>query len=690
MGYGDVYPRTWFGKIIGSVCAICGVLVIALPVSVVATNFSLFYTYAKARLNIPPKKKRVALAHALTTMRIPRVKSSAGDTSYTFSGNRGSPKYSSICSTDARRDTTTAHPSPVESEMSLTPTLGISGYKKFFKDSHVSLHSVTSLRPPEISYNIGSRSLNSIPPELSKEQKQQKTREDIMFRLDPPSRASSFVDIATSKMEGTSGEEKKLLGVPGRKSADDHLDDSTLGLTPFLLPARLRMRRGAISMASLSLKSASSNSSYLHWPTSKDGLEDDGPFIILPTNFSLQSLSSLKSGINYSCSSLKSLVKDALHAEKNDKENGESVITIPVPVLRQPKRNASTSTEPEEAEFDHDITKDNTKCPEHNFHSTNSLNLTASTQRNTPDTSENAVKERDMVYLVFPAKVSEDKKDDECSLEDEIKSEDMKSCCCFPHDFVPGNRTTSPSINCRHLCRNCNDKSNLAPSNNVNECSSEKNENYLRASAINADDSVFLDVPPGNSDQELLNLHENQTFCLERSPHQSKVYHASTANLGNRVNNDENIVNNDLSLDDKLHYQTDALECQTLISGNNFLSNRDSPASAALVGNGCLRYNKRSRASCPVLMHNVDLEGQTSVDKPNSLQEDIGNSSIHCNANNNQQMYCTPLELLNRRAGLDGNCKVQKHIDCKLCNHFNPHLHTNGRTKYGKSYTTSV
>ena len=38
-------------------CAICGLLMVALPVSVVATNFSIYYSYAKARIKLPPKKK---------------------------------------------------------------------------------------------------------------------------------------------------------------------------------------------------------------------------------------------------------------------------------------------------------------------------------------------------------------------------------------------------------------------------------------------------------------------------------------------------------------------------------------------------------------------------------------------------------------------------------------------------------
>ncbi len=55
VGYGDVYPRTSFGYVVGAFCAVCGVLLLALTIPVLSNNFALFYLHARTRDDIANK-----------------------------------------------------------------------------------------------------------------------------------------------------------------------------------------------------------------------------------------------------------------------------------------------------------------------------------------------------------------------------------------------------------------------------------------------------------------------------------------------------------------------------------------------------------------------------------------------------------------------------------------------------------
>ncbi|KAJ6224463.1 hypothetical protein RDWZM_003008, partial [Blomia tropicalis] len=59
VGYGDMVPRTYAGMLVGALCALAGVLTIALPVPVIVSNFTMFYSHTQAREKLPRQRRRV-------------------------------------------------------------------------------------------------------------------------------------------------------------------------------------------------------------------------------------------------------------------------------------------------------------------------------------------------------------------------------------------------------------------------------------------------------------------------------------------------------------------------------------------------------------------------------------------------------------------------------------------------------
>ena len=59
VGFGDMVPKTYLGMFVGAMCAMAGVLVVALPVPVIVSNFAMYYSHTQARAKLPKKRRRV-------------------------------------------------------------------------------------------------------------------------------------------------------------------------------------------------------------------------------------------------------------------------------------------------------------------------------------------------------------------------------------------------------------------------------------------------------------------------------------------------------------------------------------------------------------------------------------------------------------------------------------------------------
>ncbi|XP_050407893.1 potassium voltage-gated channel protein Shaw [Patella vulgata] len=63
VGYGDLHPKSGLGYVVGGLCAISGVLVIALSVPVIVNNFTVYYTHAQSRAKLKERRRRQEVAN---------------------------------------------------------------------------------------------------------------------------------------------------------------------------------------------------------------------------------------------------------------------------------------------------------------------------------------------------------------------------------------------------------------------------------------------------------------------------------------------------------------------------------------------------------------------------------------------------------------------------------------------------
>jgi hypothetical protein len=50
VGYGDTFPLSAVGKVIGGITAVSGVLVLAFPIAIFGSNFQASYTHIHAKI----------------------------------------------------------------------------------------------------------------------------------------------------------------------------------------------------------------------------------------------------------------------------------------------------------------------------------------------------------------------------------------------------------------------------------------------------------------------------------------------------------------------------------------------------------------------------------------------------------------------------------------------------------------
>ncbi|KAJ8412033.1 hypothetical protein AAFF_G00143000 [Aldrovandia affinis] len=57
LGYGDIYPETWLGRIVGGLCVLASMLTLALPISALVTNFNIYHSLVMAKQKLSKRER---------------------------------------------------------------------------------------------------------------------------------------------------------------------------------------------------------------------------------------------------------------------------------------------------------------------------------------------------------------------------------------------------------------------------------------------------------------------------------------------------------------------------------------------------------------------------------------------------------------------------------------------------------
>ena len=57
VGYGDKHPKSAWGYVVGAICAVCGMLLIGIPIPAIANNFNLLYAMARRKRMVRVKNE---------------------------------------------------------------------------------------------------------------------------------------------------------------------------------------------------------------------------------------------------------------------------------------------------------------------------------------------------------------------------------------------------------------------------------------------------------------------------------------------------------------------------------------------------------------------------------------------------------------------------------------------------------